>query len=574
MTNKTWKLKEKMPEDFINLLPDFPRPILQLLWNRNLKKREDIFKFLNPSIYSLYHPSLMLNMKEGAEKILGYIKNNQKIAIYGDYDTDGVCSTVILAKTFKLLEFHNFDVYIPNRYKGGYGLTTENVQKIAERGNKLIITIDCGITDVEEIDLAKKLGMDVIVCDHHLPQPQLPKALIIDPCQPEDGYPFKDLVATALSYKLSMLILELEKHPLRSLLARQFLDLVAIATVADVAPLVDENRIFVAEGLRQLVKTQNIGLRKLLEICGLNLKTKLDPYHVGFIIAPRLNAVGRVKHIVDHIGLEETDYSFELLMTENENEAQIFAQKVNDLNLERQNQVQEAYEEALEQLKKEEKLDKILLLGSEKWSKGIVGIVAGKIKDEFYRPVFIYSKGPEISIGSARSINGYNLVELMSRHRDLFIECGGHRIAAGFTIKNENIEKLKKALIEEGQLIPDEYLQPNLIIDAEIGGEEIDEKFLDFFYRFEPYGRDNPEPVFLMKDVIVVDSRLVGSNGNHIKFSIQKDKKIFNVISFNNAEKLKFLTPNKKADILFRLFINEWQGQKYLELELIDLKEK
>lgn len=574
MTNKTWKLKEKMPEDFINLLPDFPRPILQLLWNRNLKKREDIFKFLNPSIYSLNHPSLMLNMKEGAEKILEYINNNQKIAIYGDYDTDGVCSTVILAKTFKLLEFHNFDVYIPNRYKGGYGLTAENVQKIAERGNKLIITIDCGITDVEEIDLAKKLGMDVIVCDHHLPQPQLPKALIIDPCQPEDEYPFKDLVATALSYKLSMFILELKKHPLRSLLSKQFLDLVAIATIADVAPLVDENRIFVAEGLRQLVKTQNIGLRKLLEICGLNLKTKLDPYHVGFIIAPRLNAVGRVKHLVDHIGLEETDYSFELLMTENENEAQIFAQKVNDLNLERQNQVQEAYEEALQQLKQEKKLDKILLLGSEKWSKGIVGIVAGKIKDEFCRPVFIYSKGPEISIGSARSINGYNLVELMSRHRDLFIECGGHRIAAGFTIKNENIEKLKKALLEEGQSIPDEYLQPNLIIDTEISGEEIDEKFLDFFYRFEPYGRDNPDPVFLMEDVKVVNSRLVGSNGNHIKFSIQKDNKIFNVISFNNAEKLKFLTSNKKADIVFRLFVNEWQGQKYLEFELIDLKEK
>lgn len=574
MINKIWKIKEQMPENFANLLPEFPRPILQLLWNRNLKKREQIFKFLNPSIYSLYHPSLMLNMKEGAEKIISYIKNNQKIAIYGDYDTDGVCSTVILAKTFKLLDFHNFDVYIPNRYKGGYGLTIENVKKIAERGTKLIITIDCGITDVEEIDLAKKLGMEVIVCDHHLPQPQLPDALIIDPQQPKDDYPFKDLVATALSFKLSMLILELMKHPLLPALSKQFLDLVAIATIADVAPMVDENRIFVAEGLKQLVKTQNIGLRKLLEICGLNLKTKIDPFHVGFIIAPRLNAVGRVKHIVDRISLEETDYSFELLMTENENEAQVFAQKVNDLNAERQNQVQQAYEEALEELKKEKEHDKILLLGSEKWSKGIVGIVAGRIKDEFCRPVFIYSKGPEISIGSARSINGYNLVELMSRHRDLFIECGGHQIAAGFTIKNENIEKLKKVLQEEGKLISDDDIQPHLIIDTIIDGKDINEKFLDFFYRFEPYGRSNPEPVFLMEDVVVVDSRLVGSNGNHVKFSIQKDNKTFNVISFNNAEKLKFLTPNKKIDIVFRLFINEWQGQKFLELELIDLKEK
>jgi len=574
MLQKKWKIKEQISEDFVKNFPEFPRPILQLLWNRNLKNREQIYRFLNPVIYSLHHPSLIKNMNEAACKIIEIIKKKEKIAIYGDYDTDGVCAAVILAQTFKHIDYHNFDVYIPNRFKGGYGLTNEKIEKIAQRGTKLIITVDCGITDIEEVLLAKKLRMEVIICDHHLPSDKLPDALIVDPQQKDDSYFFKELTGAGLAYKLAMLILELVKDPLRNILARRFLDLVAIATIADVAPLIEENRILVAEGLKQLVKTQNIGLRKLLEICGLNLKTKLDPYHVGFIIAPRLNAVGRVKHIVDDLSLEDTDYSFELLMTENENEAIKWAEKVNELNLERQTQVQEIYEEIKEQLEKQTEIDKILLLGNPKWSKGVIGIVAGKLKDEFYRPIFIYSQGEEISVGSARSINGYNIVDLILKYRDIFVEAGGHKLAAGFTIKNENIEKLKQILKKEGELLKEEDLVPSLVIDTVIEPQEINSQFLDYFYRFEPFGRENPEPIFLMEDVLVTDARVVGSNGNHIKFNVQKDGKLFTVISFNNAEKLKFLSSGKILDIVFRIFINEWQGQKFLEFELIDLKEK
>jgi len=574
MLQNKWKIREKAPEDFLKNFPEFPRPILQLFWNRNLKTREQIYRFLNPVIYSLYHPSLIKNMSEAANKIIGTIEKKEKIAIYGDYDTDGVCSAAILAQTFKHINYHNFDVYIPNRFKGGYGLTNEKIEKIAQRGTKLIITVDCGITDIEEVALAKKLGMEVIVCDHHLPSDELPDALIVDPQQKDDSYFFKELVGAGLAYKLAMLILELRKDPLKAILARRFLDLVAIATIADVAPLIEENRILVAEGLKQVVKTQNIGLRKLLEICGLNLKTKLDPYHVGFIIAPRLNAVGRIKHIVDDLSLEDTDYSFELLMTENENEAVKWAEKVNELNVERQNQVQEIYEEIKKQLEQQKEIDKILLLGNPKWSKGVVGIVAGKLKDEFHRPVFIYCEGEEVSVGSARSINGYNIVDLLLRHREIFVEAGGHKLAAGFTIKNENIEKLKQILKEEGELLKDEDLLPSLVIDSIIEPQEINSQFLDYFYRFEPFGRENPEPIFLMEDVLVTESRVVGSNGNHVKFSVQKSGKIFTIISFNNAEKLKFLSSGKRLDIVFRIFLNEWQGQKFLEFELIDLKEK
>ncbi|HOK20741.1 MAG TPA: single-stranded-DNA-specific exonuclease RecJ [Candidatus Paceibacterota bacterium] len=573
MKEMQWKIREPMPVEFAKSFPEFNRPILQLFWNRNLRTKESIYKFLNPVLHNLYHPREMLNMEMAVQRINEAMKNNEKIAIYGDYDTDGVCSTTILARTFKILNYQNFDVYIPNRFKGGYGLTKDKIEKMHQRKTQLVITLDCGITDAEEVALAKKLGMEVIIFDHHLIGAHPPETLIVDPWQKDDRYPFKDLVASGISYKLAMFLMETNHHPLKPIFEKQFLDLVAIATIADVAPLIDENRIFVSEGLKQLVKTQNIGLRKLLEIAGLNLKTKLDPYHVGFIIAPRLNAVGRIEHQVDN-NFEETDYSFELLMTENENEAEFLAQKVNDLNLERQNKVQEIYDHIKKELSQQPQLDKIICLGNPHWSKGVVGIVAGKLKDEFGRPVFIYSEGKEISTGSARSVNGFNLVELIERHRDLFIEAGGHRLAAGFSLKNENLERFKEALQKESAQIRDEDLIPKLIIDTTLDPDEITPQFLEIFYRLEPFGRENPEPVFLMSDVIVSDVRIVGNGGNHIKFSAQKKNRYFNVISFNNAEQLKFLTSGTKADIVFSLTTDEWGGQQFLEFQLLGIKEK
>jgi len=568
-----WKIRESMPQEFAKSFPEFNRPLLQLFWNRNLRTKESIYKFLNPALHHLYHPKEMLNMERAVQRINEAIKNQERIAIYGDYDTDGVCSTSILAKTFKILNYHNFDVYIPNRFRGGYGLTEEKIKKMHQRKTNLIITLDCGITDIEEIALAKRLGMEVIIFDHHLVPDKLPDTLIVDPWQKNDPYPFKDLVASGISYKLAIFLLETNRHPLKPILEKQFLDLVAIATIADVAPLIDENRIFVSEGLKQLVKTQNIGLRKLLEIVGLNPKTKLDPYHVGFIIAPRLNAVGRVEHNIED-NIEETDYSFELLMTENENEAEFLARKVNDLNLERQNKVQEIYDSIKKELSQQPKLDKIICLGNPNWSKGVIGIVAGKLKDEFNRPVFIYSEGKETSTGSARSINGFNLVELIGRHQDLFIEAGGHRLAAGFSLKNENLQRLREILQEEGSNIKDVDLIPKLIIDTSLDADEITSQFLENFYRFEPFGRENPEPIFLMSDVVISDIRIVGNSGKHIKFSIQKKNRYFNVISFNNAEQLKFLKSGSEADIVFSLRTEEWGGQQFLEFQLLGLKEK
>ena len=570
-----WKIKPSAPEEFVIQNKNYSITALQLFWNRGLKDSESIEKFLNPSLADLFSPNLMLNMAKGAERIVSGIKNNERMAIFGDYDTDGICSSVILTKFFKRIGFENFDVFIPNRFKGGYGLITDKVRQIAQDGVKIIITVDCGITDIEEVELAKGLGGEVLIFDHHLPHTDLPQTLIVDSHQPGDNYPFKHLTATAVVYKLVQVLAEQLNFPYKQSLEKEFLDLIAIATVADVAPIFGENRIFVKFGLEQLKNTQNLGLKSLLAVSGLDKYKTYNSYHIGFVIAPRLNAVGRVEHATPAGRIEDTDYSFELLMTENDNEAQVWAEKIDNFNVERQRQVEEIYNEVSEIIQKQGGPEKVIFFGDPKWSKGVVGVVAGKLKDKWHRPVFIYSQTEEgTSLGSARSIPGFNLVEIMDGARDCFVECGGHSEAAGFVIKNEDLERCHQFLEEQAQtLLKEEDLIPTLEIEASLEPEDITMNFWDLIRQFEPFGKTNPNPIFLMRNVCLDKMRSVGKNGNHLKLAIVKNGRSFNAISFNSAEKLKHLTEGMMVDLVFVLRENEWQGQKYLDFELVDTKE-
>jgi len=571
---KKWKIREEANPDFFNQFKEYPRVILQLLWNRDLKNKEAIEKFLNPQLSDLFSPDLMLNMKKGAKRITQAIENNERMAIYGDYDTDGICAAVILAQGFKRFGFENFDVFIPNRFRGGYGLTIERLEEIAKDGVKLVISVDCGITDVEEVNFAKKLGLEVLIFDHHLPYSVLPDALLVDPHQPKDDYPFKYLVATAISHKLMRVLADLLDFPFKSSLEKQFLDLVAIATIADVAPLLNENRVLVKFGLEELKDSLNLGLKALLRAAGISDYKKFTTTHVGFVIAPRLNAVGRVEHLTEAGRLEHTDYSFELLMTENENEAKMWAGRLNEFNVERQKQVQEIYSAISEKIQKQGGPERVIFFGDPLWSQGVLGVVAGKLKDEWHRPVFLYSQSEETSLGSSRSINGFNLVEIMDKGRQLLIECGGHSEAAGFVVKNENLEKFHQFLEEQAALVlKEEDLTPTLEIETILEPEEINPQFLEFFYKLEPFGKGNPEPLFLMEQVKLERLRPVGKNGNHLKLTISKNGRKFNVISFNSVEKLKHLNQGMNIDLVFILRENEWQGRKYLDLELVDTKE-
>ena len=568
-----WEIKTQAPEEFFVQNKDYSRPILQLLWNKDLKDKGAIEKFLRPSLADLFSPSLMLNMTEGAKRISQGIKNNERMAIFGDYDTDGICSSAILAKFFQRIGFDNFDVFIPNRFKGGYGLTEEKVKEISQNGVKIIITVDCGITDVLEVKAAKDLGMEVLIFDHHLPPAILPDTLIVDAQQPGDGYPFKYLTATAVAYKLVQALAQEINFPFKDGLAKEFLDFIAIATIADVAPLLGENRILVKFGLEQLKRTLNIGLRALLDVAGIGDKKNYTSYHVGFVIAPRLNAVGRVEHTTSAGRIEDTDYSFELLMTENDNEARVWAEKIDAFNKDRQRQVEEIYNSVSESIRQQGGPEKVIFFGNPKWSKGIVGVVAGKLKDKWHRPAFIYSQTEEgTSLGSARSLAGFNLVEVMAKASQFFVECGGHSEAAGFSIKNENLEKCHQFLEGQGQiLLKDDSLAPVVEIESVLEPEDITDKFWDTFRQFEPFGKDNPNPVFLMSGVRIDKMRPVGKNGNHLKMAIVKNGRSFNVISFNGVEKLSHLSEGMQIDLVFILRENEWQGRTYLDLELVDV---
>ncbi|HOX21365.1 MAG TPA: single-stranded-DNA-specific exonuclease RecJ [Candidatus Paceibacterota bacterium] len=570
-----WKIKAQAPEEFFIQNKDYPRPILQLLWNRGLKDKEAIEEFLQPSLAVLFSPNLMLNMEQGAKRIVQGIKNNERMAIFGDYDTDGICSSAILAKFFQRIGFENFDVFIPNRFKGGYGLTIEKVKEINQDGVNLIITVDCGITDAEEVKLAKSLGMEVLIFDHHLPPAILPDTLIVDVHQPGDSYPFKYLVATAVAYKLVQTLAQEVNFPFKESLAKEFLDFIAIATIADVAPLLEENRILVKFGLEQLKRTSNIGLKALLDVAGIGDQKNYTSYHIGFVIAPRLNAVGRVEHTTPAGRIEDTDYSFELLMTENDNEAQVWAKKIDAFNKDRQRQVEEIYNSVSESIRQQGGPEKVIFFGDPKWSKGIVGVVAGKLKDKWHRPAFIYSQTEEgTSLGSARSVAGFNLVEVMAKASQFFVECGGHSEAAGFTIKKESLEECHQFLEEQGELLlKDEGLVPVVEIESILEPEDITDKFWDTFRQFEPFGKSNPDPVFLMSDVRIDKMRPVGKNGNHLKMAIVKNGRSFNVISFNSVEKLSHLSEGMRVDLVFILRENEWQGRTYLDFELVDIKE-
>lgn len=570
-----WKIKAQAPEEFFIQNKGYPRPILQLLWNRGLKDKEAIEEFLQPSLADLFSPNLMLNMEAGAKRIVQGIKNNERMAIFGDYDTDGICSSAILAKFFQRIGFENFDVFIPNRFKGGYGLTEEKVREIHQDGVKMIITVDCGITDAAEVKTAKDLGMEVLIFDHHLPPAILPDTLIVDVHQSGDSYPFKYLVATAVAYKLVQALAQEVNFPFKESLTKEFLDFIAIATIADVAPLLEENRILVKFGLEQLKRTSNIGLKALLDVAGIGDQKNYTSYHIGFVIAPRLNAVGRVEHTTPSGRIEDTDYSFELLMTENDNEAKVWAKKIDDFNKDRQRQVEDIYNSVSESIRQQGGPEKVIFFGNPKWSKGIVGVVAGKLKDKWHRPAFIYSQTEEgTSLGSARSVAGFNLVEVMAKASQLFIECGGHSEAAGFTLKNENLERCHQFLEEQGELLlRDEGLVPMVEIESILEPEEITDKFWDVFRQFEPFGKSNPDPVFLMSGVRIDKMRPVGKNGNHLKMAIVKNGRSFNVISFNSVEKLSHLSEGMQVDLVFILRENEWQGRIYLDFELVDIKE-
>ncbi len=604
---KIWKLKPRISEKFIKQFLEYSPEILQLLFNRGLKTQRQIDEFFNSDYkQDLHDPFLMSGIREAVKRIQRAIKKQEKIAIFGDFDCDGVCGAVILKTALEKLGADlSGGVQIPDRNLEGYGLNVEAIKKMADQKVDLILTVDCGVSDIKEIELANSLGLDVIVVDHHRLGKKLPPAaVIIDPWQKNDKYPFKDLAGAGVAFKLAQALLRQpaclpclpagrpDRQANKNKIASEnkisagwekwLLDLVALATVADCMPLVGENRTLVKYGLIVLAQTRRIGLQELMKIARLNpvfeaenLKTNLDTYSLGFILAPRLNAAGRMKH---------ASLAFELLMAKERDKAVELAQEINEHNQQRQKLTNEITGQIEEQIKGSlaDKNYPVIIAKNKNWPPSVLGLAAGRIADRYHRPTIIFSaqSGEESLIrGSARSIPSFNIIEAISQCSELLEEFGGHPGAAGLSLTDKNFDIFREKINQAAKAkLTEEDLTPVLEIDLELSPEQINWELLDEIVKFEPSGgKQNPYPVFLTKGLEIANLKIVGNGSKHLKLELKSAKipdKIFHAIGFGLANKngAGDLKIGDQADIVFELMADEWNGTRNLQLKIIDIK--
>ena len=566
---KNWQILPQITEDFSAKFPEINPVILQLLFNRDLDNQEKIDQFLNPDYGSdLYDPFLFSEMEKVVKRIFLAIEKQEKIVVYGDYDADGVCSSVVMVETLK-----NFgaqvEVYIPFRETEGYGLNLAAAKELINQGVNLVITVDCGISNKNEVELLNQGGVDVIITDHHHQPLELPKAFaIINQNLTREKYPFKKLAGCGVAFKVVQgLITKQAEYKIKQLpegFEKWLLDLVAIGTIADLQPLLGENRILVKYGLVVLNKTKRLGILKLIEKIG-NHVTVIDERMVGWQISPRLNAAGRLNH---------ASSAYQLLLTENAAEADQLAIEINQTNQQRQQITDKINLEAKEKIGKVDK-QKILIVVGENWPTGVVGLVAGRLTDNHHLPSLVISRYNGEIIGSGRSIAEFNLIEAIQKCDECLSRYGGHGQAAGFTLKDEKslakfIEKITK--LAETKL-KEKELKPILEIDSEINLNQLDWQLVEEIEKFIPYGEENPKPKFLIKDLTIIDCQLVGQDGKHLRLTIGDDQISKKAIGFSFGEWFSRIKKGDKIDLISEIEINEWNGNRELQLKIVDLRQ-
>lgn len=534
-----------------------PDIIEQILLNRNIPKN-DWVKFLNPDfIEGLHDPYLLDGMTEAVMRIKDAIKAKETVGIFADYDADGIPASVLLSEALERygLKTH---VYIPTRYEG-YGLNKKGIDELKEKGCTILFTVDLGIREIKNTEYAKSLGIDVIITDHHEPGDTIPDALaVINPKRKNSKYPFRELSGGGVVFKLiQALSLDLKEISEGDL--KWMLDLVAITTICDCVPLLDENRIFAKFGLIVLSKTRRLGLKKLYQIMDIDASI-ISTYTVGFQIGPRINAPGR---------LNQKQESFELLRSADEKIALSLATDLNKINLQRQLDLERMLIEAKLMVSKSQ-LDqrKVICLWHKDWPSGLIGLIAGKLTEEFSRPCIIFEQGETKSKGSARSIDNFNMVEVLEQEKELLISFGGHAKAAGLTIENENLEIFYNQLLEIASTkLTDDDLVPKIKIDMKLKQKDLTFDLLKKIQKLEPFGLGNPRPVLSLEQVIASDVKMIGKSKNHLKFKLGN----VDVIGFG----LGFLSEeiiDKKIDIAFNLDENIWNNNRTLQIKIIDIK--
>ncbi|HDY72815.1 MAG TPA: single-stranded-DNA-specific exonuclease RecJ [bacterium] len=556
--NKIWKINKKAPKSFLNKFPEYSELTLQLLWDRGLKTQKAIDEFFNPDYdEDLHDPFLLKDIKKAIKRIEKAAINKEKVAIFADYDADGICGAVLLTEVLKIFKIKP-EVYIPDRNLEGYGLNLNAIKKLGKEGVSLILTIDCGMSDFEEVKLANKLGIDVILIDHHEILNKTPSAFaIINPKQKDCKYPFKYLSATGVAFKLAQAISKEKSWE------KWLLDLVAISIVTDSMLLLGENRTLVNYGLVVLSQTKRAGLKALMKKARID-ETNLNTYVLGFILGPRINAASRVDH---------GTIAYKLLIAFDKNQAEKIAQQLEEKNQQRQQLTKKILREARQRALKHYQKKKIIIEGDKNWLTGMAGLIAQRLRDEFWRPCFIYQEIDDFSTGSARTIPGFNLVKALSQCGKFLEDYGGHAEAAGFKVLNKNLNNFQDLLEKIAQKeIKKENLIPYLDIDVEVESDDLDWPIFKEIQKFEPFGSANLNPSFLIKELKVLEIRSVGSNGNHLKLFLEKETKKFKAIGFGLADFCDKIQIGDKVDIVFELIVNEWNGTKELQLKIIDLK--
>ncbi len=568
MLHKRWKIREAEDQDTIISLAEslnISEVLSKLLVLRDIKTFSQAKYFFRPSIESLHNPYLMNGMEAATKRVIHAITENEPICIYGDYDVDGTCATALLYMFLKELGA-NVSFYIPKRLTEGYGLSKEGIDAIKSLKNaSLLITVDCGITAIDETAYAKQLGMDVIICDHHQPKDEIPDALaVLDPLKPNCQYPFNYLSGAGVAFKLAQGVSE--KIGKREM-PFKYLDLVALAGAADIVPLIDENRILVKEGLDNINSNPRPGIIALIEISSLH-PGNLNSGQVVFTIAPRINAVGR---------LGNAERAVELLITNSKEEALRLAKVLETENYERRKIDVDTFDSALQLVENSIDLENELaiVLHQEEWHPGVIGIVASRLVEKYYRPTIMLTTVDGIAKGSARSITNFNIYEALQKCEDMLIHFGGHQAAAGLAVELDKLQEFKEKFnMIVRETITEEDLFPEIQIDAKIKLSEITPKFLRILDQFSPFGPLNMRPVFLTEGIDLYSSpRLVGNNHLVVCFKQNGNDKIFDSIGFNMREYLDLLVnKNSKVDIVYTIDKTVRDGRAYPQLRLKDLK--
>ncbi len=568
---KRWILKSRPGNKYRKKFSDYSKFIQTILFQRGIKTKKEAEDFFSLDYQKgLHDPSLISGMERGAKRILKAIKNKEKFAVYGDYDADGVTATSILNQFFKELGIKPV-IYIPERTKEGYGLNKEAVAYLKSKEVDLVITVDTGVRDAKEAELLQKEGIELIITDHHALPKKLPRAVaVINPHQDEGRYPFTELAGVGVAFKLvQFLIREMGENKFSVGFEKWLLDLVAIGTVADLVPLQGENRTLVKYGLIVLSKTRRPGLKFLMKNAKLTTdgKKPVRSEEIAFQIAPRINAAGRMDH---------ANNAHVLLNEENVIPAERLAKQLEIQNGDRRNLTAKILKTA-EAMDFSEK--KIIIVGENDWPLGIVGLVAGRLCDKFNRPALVYGKDGNRIRGSARSIENFNIIKALEKVEDLLVEFGGHKQAAGFTVNREDLAEFKSRLEKiANQEITAKDMETKLKIDYELGFNEVGESLEEDLKALEPYGVDNPEPVFLIKNAQICQARFVGQKSKHLKLLVCRRKseagslKYFDCIGFNFENFNGQVKAGDLVDIVFNLSVNHFNGRDSLEFKMVDLK--